>query len=963
MKKVAFKFYCFFFCAIVFSSTVVAQSKLNITFNQYQLDNGLTVILSEDHNLPIVYGVVVAKAGSKNDPPDATGMAHYMEHMLFKGTEELGTISWQKEKPWIDKIISLYEELGKTSDPVKRKEIQKQINEASLEANKYVIPNELDKLLKEIGSTNVNANTSFDRTVFHNAFPSSEIERWLEIYSHRFINPVFRSFQSELETVYEEKNLYSDMFQFNLLEEFNKVFFKQHPYGQQPLIGTIEHLKNPSLNKMYEFYHTYYVPNNMALIMVGDFDTEKILPLIKEKFGRWVAKPLPPKKTWEEKPFNGREFVEKKITPIKMGLLGFRSPKNGHPDQIAFEIASSVLTNENSTGLIDKLVLDNKLLMATCFSLPYNDEGQFIILVVPKIIGQKLEDAEKLILEQLENLRKGNFSDELVEAIKLEKYRQLVTELEDGVWRANMFAEYFGQERDINELLELPDKIMNITKDDIIKVAQKYLNGNYLAFYSKMGSMKKEKIDKPGFKPVVSNIEASSVFAQKLATIPSQPIKEKFIDFRSDIQYNRIKRGVNIYCVNNPYNDIFNLTIKFGMGTYYHPLLSIATDIMNMSGTKTKKVSDFKFEMAKLGCTYNFSCDRDYTVIELVGPEKNLAQAVKLIDELIQAPLAEKNVKDKIVQGLKANRKIEQSEPDQIAEALYSYVLYGRKSEFIDRPSIKEIEKINIDSLFKVFQLACSFECDVHYSGKKGIDEVIPVLKNNFSWPNVPKNSLAPADITYNRINENVIYLIDEPKALQSKIYFLMNQKAFYNDFEPQIDAFNLYFSGDFSGLVMQEIREYRSMAYATGARYRIPAKAGKECLFFGYVGTQCDKTIDAIQVFDSLVRVMPKKPERWPFMANYLIKSSLSSRPNFRQLSQSIVKWKLLGYQHDPGQVKIPVYYEMTFDDVYKFYVENIQNKPMAIAIVGDAKRIDINKLSKYGKIIKIKKSEVFKN
>lgn len=130
MKKLAFLFHCIIFCAIVFSSTLVAQNKLNITFNKYQLDNGLTVILSEDHNLPIVYGVVVAKAGSKNDPPDATGMAHYMEHMLFKGTEELGTIDWQNEKPWMDKIISLYEELGKTNDPVKRKEIQKQINDA-----------------------------------------------------------------------------------------------------------------------------------------------------------------------------------------------------------------------------------------------------------------------------------------------------------------------------------------------------------------------------------------------------------------------------------------------------------------------------------------------------------------------------------------------------------------------------------------------------------------------------------------------------------------------------------------------------------------------------------------------------------------------------------------------------------------------------------------------------------------
>jgi predicted Zn-dependent peptidase len=957
MKKIIFAF----ICLNIFFSVAFSQIEIKLQYKQYVLENGLTVILSEDHNSPVVYGLIVTKVGSKHDPPDATGMAHYMEHMLFKGTEELGTIDWQKEKPWIDKIISLYEQLAQTSDPAKRKDIQKQINEASVEANKYAIPNELDRILKEIGSTNINANTSYDRTVYHNAFPSSEIEKWLEIYSHRFINPVFRGFQSELETVYEEKNLYTDMFQFNLLEEFNKKFFKEHPYGQQSLIGSIEHLKNPSLHKMYNFFKTYYVPNNMALIMVGDFDSDKIFPLIKEKFGKWENKPLPNERKWEEKPFNGREFVEMKLTPIKMLLLGFRAPKNGHEDQIAFEIASNILSNQSSTGLIDQLVLDNKLLLATSFYMPYNDEGQSVILTVPKIIGQKLEDAEKIILEQLDKLRKGNFDDILLEAIKLEKYREIVTQIENNEWRAITMAEYFAQGRNINEIAELPKKIMSITKQDIINVANKYLNGNYLAFYSQMGSMKKEKIEKPNFKPVISNIEAKSEFAKKLEKIPSQPIKEKFIDFRTDIQYNRIKRGVNIYVTENPYNDIFKLKIKYGLGEYYHPLLKYSCEILNVSGTKSKKVNELKLEFAKIGCTYSIYSDKSYTIIEITGLEKNLTNALKLINELIQSPQADKNAKDKIIQGEKANRKIQESEPDQIAEALYSYVLYGRKSEYLNRPSIKELKKLSIDSLLKVFQLSTTFECDIHYSGKLKMEELIPIFKNNISWAATPKNSLAPADITYNQFSENTIYLIDEPKALQSKIHFFINQKPFYNDYEPLIDAFNVYFSGDFSGLVMQEIREYRSMAYAAGARYKIPYKSGKESLFLGYIGTQSDKTIEAIQVFDSLVRFMPQKKDRWSYMINYLVKSSLTNRPDFRDLSEQVVKWKLLGYQHDPAQAKIPVFYDMQFDDMYKFYAENIQKKPMIITIVGDAKRIDLKALSKYGKINNIKKKVVF--
>jgi predicted Zn-dependent peptidase len=938
-----------------------AQYEVKLQYTKHVLENGLTVILSEDHNLPNVFGVVVVKAGSKNDPPDATGMAHYMEHMLFKGTEELGTIDWQKEKPWIDKIISLYEKLGQTKDPEQRKQIQKQINEASVEANKYVIPNEMDKLLKGIGSTDINANTSFDRTVFFNSFPSSEIEKWLEIYSHRFIKPVFRSFQAELETVYEEKNLYSDMFQFVLFEEFNKVFFKKHPYGQQPLIGTIEHLKNPSLHKMYEFFYTNYVPRNMALILVGDFDTQYVLPLIKEKFGKWEDKPLPPAKTWEEEPFKGREYVEKKLSPIKMQLLGFRAPKNGHSDQITFEVAAKLLTNESQTGLLDKAVIDNKILMASCFYIPYNDEGQAVILAVPKILGQKLEESEKIVLEQINNLKKGNFDEGLLEAIKLEMYRQIVSDLETNEWKAITIAELFAQNRDIEELIKLPQKIMSITKQDIINVAQKYFTDNYLAFYSKMGSMKKEKIEKPGFKPITSNTEAKSVFAQRLENINSTPIKEKFIDFRKDLQFNRVKRGVNIYCVQNPYNDIFNVKFKFGVGEYYHPLLKYSCQLMNNAGTKNKNVNEFKFELAKLGCSYNIYSDKSYTIIEISGLEKNLSTALSLINELIHSPSVDKKAKDKIINEEKATRKIEQSEPDNIAEALYSYILYGRKSTYIDRPSIKELSKLSVDSLIKVFQLACNFECEIHYSGQKTLEELIPIFKNNISWPSNPKTSLAPADVVINQMPENIVYLIDEPKAVQSKIYFLMNQPAFYNDNEPLIDAFNAYFSGDFSGLVLQEIREYRSLAYSAGAYYKIPQKSGKESVFIGYVGTQSDKTIEAIQVFDSLVRYMPQKTERWNFLIQYLIKSSFVKKPSFRDLSENVVKWKLLGYQHDPNQEKILAFYELKFNDMYKFYQDNIQNKPMAIAIVGDAKRIDLKTLEKYGKIIKLKKDKVF--
>ena len=301
------------------------------TIRQFTLPNGLTVILDEQHDQPEVFGLIAVKTGGKNDPADATGMAHYQEHMLFKGTTTLGTIDWEKEKPHIDRIFQLYDSLGKTKDPEKRALIQKAINEESVEANKFAIPNEMNNLLNEMGSTLINAGTGPDYTLYYNKFPASQVERWLDLYAHRFTEPVFRGFQAELEVVYEEKNLYNDQFQTRLLEEFQKYFFKNHPYGQQTLIGSIEDLKNPSLTKMYEFFKTYYVPNNMALILSGDFNSEEVIPAIEEKFGKWQPRELPEPRKWDEAPFNGREFHEAKLSPIKLAILGYRAPNATDP--------------------------------------------------------------------------------------------------------------------------------------------------------------------------------------------------------------------------------------------------------------------------------------------------------------------------------------------------------------------------------------------------------------------------------------------------------------------------------------------------------------------------------------------------------------------------------------------------------------------------------------------------------
>jgi len=856
----------------------------------YQLPNGLTVILNEDHNAPQVFGGIVVRAGGKDDPKGGTGMAHYQEHMLFKGTEELGTTNWEAEKVHNDKIFELYDLLGKTTDPAERKKIQEQINDESLKASAYTIPNELSKLIKSMGGTQLNAGTGPDVTMYYNAFPPTQMEKWLDLYSHRFEKPVFRLFQAELEVVYEEKNMYSDQFVFPLLENFNRNFFKNHPYGQQTLIGTVEDLKNPSLSKMYQFFETWYVPNNMALVIVGDFDKSTIKPMIEAKFGDWKRKELPERPKYEEKPFVGREFVKMKLSPIKLAFLGFRTIPAGHPDEIPLAICNSILSNESQTGLLDKLVLDNKLMAAQIINMPYNDQGAALYLIVPKIIGQKLESAEKLVLDQIARLKKGDFDPAVVDNIKKELLRSYQLSMESNSYKANTLASAFGRNQSIDDLLNYPGKINRISREDVIRVANTYYGDNYLAFYSKMGFPKKQKIDKPGYKPVTANTNAVSDYAKKFDAMPETKKEASFIDFDKDVIGQKVSDAMQFYCVKNPANDVFSLKLRYRVGSKAIPDLKYAADAMNLAYPESYTLDTYKAKFAAIGCTYSINGDESYTTVELTGFDSQLKEALSLISALFEKPVLEQKRLGILYEGEKTNRKMERSEPDNVAEALFAWVRYDKKSDFIDRLSLKEIKALKSEQMIAAFQSIRNYGVDIHYAGNLPL-ETLQECGEEFIHVTAEKKADIPYVPDVKQYTENTVFFVNKKKATQSKVYFLSNGFSYTPSVQADMDAFNMYFGGDFSGLVLQEIREYRSMAYTAGARFNPPVLKGKEAYFAGYVGTQADKTLDAIVVFDSLIRFMPVKEERTEMIRDYLLQSSISQRPPFRYHSETLIR------------------------------------------------------------------------
>ncbi len=955
-------------------SVIISVLSLSINLNantendflkvqKFVLENGFTVFINEDPTQTEVMGGVIIKAGGKNDPADHTGIAHYLEHMLFKGTTQMGTIDFEQENVFLKKIYELYEQLGQTTNEEERKTIQKEINENSLKAGEFAILNEMDNLLRSIGSDKINAFTSEEVTFYFNSFPANQFEPWAEIYSHRFMEPVFRAFQAELEVVYEEKNMYNDNFGTALIEMFNSNFYKNHPYGQQTILGSIEHLKNPSLNKMYDFYNTYYVANNMALVLSGDIKAENVMPIVEKKFGQLRSGEVPEFPLYPEAEFNGRELINARLTPVKVGLIGFRNLTATDTDRPAMEVAMGLLSNSSSTGLLDKLTLDGKLMAAMSFPLmANNDYGQTIILFVPKIIGQSLKKAEKIVIDEVYKIGKGQFEDDLFQGIKNSKIKDYYSQIEDSYSRGIYIALAFSQGIDPNDAFRYNEEIQKVTKDDVIRVANKYFGPNYLVMHSKMGFPKKEKLEKPGYDPIQSLQGEKSAFAKSFEEIQSGDPVFRFVDINNDFKTYQINNHTTLYFNENPLNKIFSVHMRFFVGEEEMPNLKYSSQMMNMAGTSNMSMNEIKEKLQLLGCTYSISSDENYVNIQISGLEDYLQESVKLILDLLNDPVIEQNRIKVLHNQESAGRKLENADPSGVGNALLEFVRKGEKSDYIDRLSLKEIKKLKASDLTDNFKAVYDYPLDIHVTASLEFANRVQSVFDSFgNLAKNPKPANSPHKPKMIKYEENTVYFVDKKNALQSQIFIIANGEAYNPEQEYLIEVFNEYFGGGFSGLVMQEIREYRSMAYSAGAYYNIPLKKGFNSDLIGFIGTQSDKTIDAINIYLGLLKDMPQKTERMDILKQSMVQSVLTSRPNFRRISASSKLWKLRGFEDDPNKMKLSQYESMTFDDLYSFYESTFKNKPYVVCVVGDAKSIDVESLKSFGKFVELKEKDIF--
>ena len=943
-----------------FSYKYVTNDPMSARF--YTLKNGLTVILSPNNKEPRITARIAVRTGSNNDPKDHTGLAHYLEHLLFKGTDKYGSLDWAKEKPLLDKIDDLYETYNSTTDVEKRKEIYKEIDKVSGEASKFAIANEYDKMMSSIGSQKTNAHTSVEETVYDEDIPSNAVDKYLEVQAERFRNPIFRIFHTELEAVYEEKNRGLDNDGRKVQEATLSTVFPTNNYGQQSTIGTIEHLKNPSIKTIRSYYYKYYVPNNMAIVMAGDFNPDELIKKIDQQFGYMKPKPVEDYNGPKEAPIAGpitKEIFGPSAESIR---LAYRSGASDTKEAMMADLMSSILTN-GKAGMLDlNLNKQQKVLGASAGSQQFKDYGVFIVQASPKK-GQTLEEVKELLLEQIKMLASGSFDESLIKAIVANFKLSQLRALEDNGGRTDDMVDQYIKNKGAKWATNVAilDDMSKVTKKEIVDFANQFFTAtNYVVLYKRKGEEKNiVKVDKPPITPVETNAGKMSPYVKAITETPLSPLKPVWIDYNKDIQ--RSKEGnAEILYVPNKENAIFTMTYRFDMGSWNNKLLPLAAQYVQFLGTDKMSSEDISKEFYNLACNFNVNTGNEETIVSISGLQENFNKAVALFEDLLQNCKADEAALEGMKNRLAKSRSNNKLNKQSISIALRSYATYGAINPFNYSMSDDAIKNLKAEDLTSILHEMRNYKHRITYYGPLSLAALTATLPSLHKLP--AEWSMPPAAAKFERTKQTANQvLFADYDAVQAEIYWVKNLSNYDPKAEALVNLFNGYFGGGMGSIVFQTIRESKALAYSTYAVVQTPAKKEDPFAVVAYVGSQADKFNDAVVGMNELLTDLPQNEANLTNARKGLMKDIETDRITKDGIIYSYLSALKKGVDHDIRKDNYMQYANLTLSQVSDYHHNQLSKQPYTYCVVASTKKISQEDLKKYGEVKVLSLEELF--
>lgn len=925
----------------------------------YTLKNGLKVFMSVYKEEPRIHTVIAVKAGSKHDPRETTGLAHYFEHLMFKGTSSFGTNNWPAEKMYVQQIDSLFEIYRFTKDTTQRKALYHYIDSISYIASKLAIPNEYFKLLAMIGGKGTNAATSYDQTVYINNIPANQLENWMYIESNRFSDPVLRLFHTELETIYEEKNMTMTNDGRKASNALMEAMFPSHPYGTT-IIGESDHIKNPSLKNIREFYQHYYVPNNMAICLSGDLDPDKTIALLDFYFGKMKPGNVPAFTFTPEKPIESVISKEVMGPDAEKYMLAYRIAGANSLDADMLSLIDLILNN-SAAGLID-LNLNNKqkVLNAASYQLKMKDYSFQLLQGSPKQ-GQTLDDVKVLLLAQIDSVRKGAFPDWLVPAIINNMKLDEIKGYESNQMRVQTMVDAFINETSWSSRVSMYERLSKITKQDIVKFATENFKDNYVEVYKRTGEDKTlDKIAKPPITPIVINRDMRSVFLDSVAKRKSEPIQPQFVNFEKDIQTVTLKNKTEVYFTSNKENDLFELYFVVDMGTSNNKKISTALSYLNYLGTKEYSNERLSQEFYKLACSFSTSYTTDKLHISLSGLHANFEPALKLLITLLKEPIADTSALSNLKSDILKKRIDAKKNPATINQALISYGIYGAQSPFTYNLSNDEVNALSAEELINEIKAITETTHRILYYGPLTAKE-LAISLNAHDNTMLLKPVANAVEFKEQTITEASNYLVNFDIKQATLVILSNGVKSYDPTLIPVVTLFNKYFGAGAGSIVFQEIREARSMAYTARSNYQTPTK--KELSFYNVssIGTQHDKLCNAQEAMIGLLDSLPLSEKSFTNAKEAILQTMPSERITRSSVLFAFENAKKLGLDYDIRKDIYTKVKSLTIQDLSQFHSNYIRNKPRLSLILGNTSQMDKTCIERYGPIRSISLQEIF--
>ena len=928
----------------------------------YTLSNGLKVFLSVNPQSPRITAHIAVRTGSRNDPAETTGLAHYLEHLMFKGTKQFGTSNYAAEQPLLDTIEARYEHYRTVTDPALRKQLYHEIDSISQLAAQYNIPNEYDKLMAGIGGIGTNAYTSTDVTCYTEDIPANEVDRWARIQSDRFRNMVIRGFHTELEAVYEEYNIGIAKDQWKFFDAMNAKMFPTHPYGTQTTIGTQEHLKNPSITNIKNYFNNYYCPNNVAICMAGDMNPTEVIAILERYFGDWK-----PNYSMTRPEFPAMQPLTAPVDTTVVGqeaefmALGWRFGAGNALQTDTMDVVADMLSN-GVAGLMDlDLNQTHEVMMSGAYSDMMTDYSQLMLIGYPNE-GQTLEEVREKLLGEVDKLRRGDFDDDLLPSVVNNAKLSFLRSLDNNRSRTSKMVNAFINGVDWQQEVGRLDRMSHMTKQQIVDFANRYLTDGYVCVYKRLGEdTTLKKIDKPQITPIPTNRDKQSNFVRNLLGETVSPIEPQFLDFNKDMSIGKTDNGLPLLYKQNTQDDLFTLTYMYNFGNTADNRYKVAADYMEYLGTKKLSATDFKKQLYKLACNISYTVIDNEMKVTVSGLNENMPQALTLLEDVMNNAQPDQEAYRRMVETIIKSRIDTKSNQEACINYLMEYGEYGPRNSLTDIMSAEQLRNTQPEVFTNLIKNLSNYKHTVLYYGPLSQKQIASTIKKlhkvNKKLADVPKG----VDYMEEPTPVTEVWIAPYDAKNIYMVQYNNHEREWVPEHTPTINLFNEYFGSGMNGIVFQELREARGLAYSAAARYNQPWELGHKENAYTYIVTQNDKMMDCVNEFNNLLNNIPQSEAAFQLAKDAIMKKLASRRVTRYGVLNSYLSAKRLGLDYDINKLVYNEIPKLTLNDIVNFSQQNLAGKPYRYLILGDEKELNMEALEKIGPIRRLTLEDIF--